>query len=398
MTAHATPSVPACPVCGGDHAALFFSLSDQPVLIGVLWPDADSARACRRGDIDLAFCPDCGFIWNVSFDPDRIEYDQQYDNSLHFSPTFQNYSQKLVDRLIDTYGLHQRTVVDIGCGKGDFLAMLCEAGGNTGYGFDPSYEGERVSTSAADRITWSNDYYGEEHARLQADLLASRFVYEHIPAPNEFLRMIRRSITDPDRTVIYFEVPDTDLIIRQGSVWDVIYEHCSYFSVESLTRSFSACGFDVLRVEETFEKQFLTIEARAAGTDTGNPGNDTGNLGQLAADIAAFGETQSTKMSDWRDRLTQWRAEGRRAVAWGAGAKAVGFLNMLGDRDTITRVVDINPHKQGKHLAGTGQQIISPQALTEDPPDVVVLMNPIYRNEIAAQLAELGLTPELINS
>lgn len=391
-------AVHTCPVCTGQRGSVFLSLAEQPVLIGVLWPDAEAARSCRKGDIELAFCPDCGFIWNTVFDPDRIEYDQQYDNSLHFSPTFQRYSQTLVDRLVNTYGLHDKTVVDIGCGKGDFLAMLCEAGNNTGYGFDPSYEGERVSSPAADRITWSNDYYSEEHARIQADLLASRFVYEHIPAPHDFLRMIRRSITDPARTVIYFEVPDADLIVRQGSVWDVIYEHCSYFSVESLTRSFAACGFDVLRVEETYDRQFLTIEARAAGGEPGDPGTDTGDLAKLAADVDAFGAAQAAKMTEWRDRLAQWRAQGTKAAAWGAGAKAVGFLNMLGDRDAITRVVDINPHKQGKHLAGTGQRIVAPQDLAADPPDVVVLMNPIYRDEISAQLAEFGLTPELIVS
>ena len=271
-------ALPDCPICGGGRTEPVLSLKDQPVLIGVLWPDAEAARACRTGDIDLAFCPDCGFLWNVSFDPARIDYDQRYDNSLHFSPTFQAYSQALVDRLTKTYGLAGRTVVDIGCGKGDFLAMLCEAGAGRGYGFDPAYEGARVETPAAGRITWSNDYYGEEHARIQADLLASRFVYEHIPAPHDFLRMVRRSILDPDRTMVFFEVPDADLIVRQFSVWDLIYEHCSYFTPESLTRSFATCGFDVLRVEETFGKQFLTIEARAAKDGRGDPGRDTGDL------------------------------------------------------------------------------------------------------------------------
>lgn len=388
-------ALPACPVCAGSRAEPVLSLKNQPVLIGVLWPDEETAQNCRTGDIDLAFCPDCGFLWNTSFDPGRIEYDQRYDNSLHFSPTFQNYSQALVDRLIATYGLQGKTVVDIGCGKGDFLAMICEAGPNTGYGFDPAYEGARVDTPAADRITWSNDYYGEAHAAIQADLLASRFVYEHIPAPHDFLRMIRRSITDPGRTVVFFEVPDADLIVRQFSVWDLIYEHCSYFTPESLTRSFAACGFDVLRVKETYGKQYLTIEARAARAQ-GSPGPDTGDLERLRADVATFRDRQSAHMADWRTRLDAWRADGRRVAAWGAGAKAVGFLNMLQDRDVVARVVDINPHKQGKHLAGTGQQIVPPEALAEDPPDVVIVMNPIYRDEIAADLARRGLTPELV--
>jgi hypothetical protein len=151
---------PACPICESARAEIFFRLAAQPVLIGVLWESAAAAQGCRRGDIDLAFCPDCGFVWNVAFDPALIEYDRRYDNSLHFSPTFQAYTRALVERLVAAYGLHGKRVVDIGCGKGDFLAMLCEAGGNFGWGFDPAHEGARVATPAAERIVWSNDHYG----------------------------------------------------------------------------------------------------------------------------------------------------------------------------------------------------------------------------------------------
>ena len=386
---------PACPICEGARAEIFFRLERQPVLIGVLWESAAAAQGCRRGDIDLGFCPDCGFVWNMAFDPALIEYDRRYDNSLHFSPTFQAYTCALVERLVASYGLHGKRVVDIGCGKGDFLAMLCEAGGNFGWGFDPAHEGDRVATPAAERIVWSNDHYGPEHARLQADLLASRFVYEHIPAPHDFLGAIRRGIDGRD-TIVYFEVPDLDLIVRQGSVWDVIYEHCSYFGVESLTRSFAACGFDVVRVEETFGRQYVALDARPAKGAQGDAGSDTGDLDRLAAEIAGFRDAQGRKLADWRARIADWRRQRARVAAWGAGAKAVGFLNMLGLTDVVDRVVDINPWKQGRHLAGTGQAIVAPESLRADPPDLVVLMNPVYRAEIAATLDGLGLHPELV--
>ncbi len=49
----------------------------------------------------------------------------------------------------------------------------------------------------------------------------------------------------------------------------------------------------------------------------------------------------------WRSRLEDLRRQKTRAVLWGAGSKAVGFLATLGIRDEIECVVDINPHKQG---------------------------------------------------
>ena len=55
-----------------------------------------------------------------------------------------------------------------------------------------------------------------------------------------------------------------------------------------------------------------------------------------------------------------------------------------------------NPHKAGHYLPGTGQEVVLPEALVATPPSLVVVMNPIYLDEIRAQLAELGLAPELL--
>jgi hypothetical protein len=63
----------------------------------------------------------------------------------------------------------------------------------------------------------------------------------------------------------------------------------------------------------------------------------------------------------------------------------------------IPYIVDINPHKQGKHVPGTGHPVVPPAVLREDPPDTVIVMNPIYREEIATLMADIGLGPEIIS-
>lgn len=388
-----------CPVCQGASTRTFLEMEAMPVLIGVQWDNREAARNCARGDITLAFCSDCGFIWNVLFDPENLEYEQSYENSLHFSKVFQDYTESVVSRLVDTYKVKNKRVVDIGCGKGDFLSMLCEAGNNDGFGFDPTYEGDRIDSPAAKRIQWFQENYDERHAAIQADLLTSRYVFEHIPSPIEFLQMIRRSITDPERTIVYFEVPNTDLILRQFSVWDVIYEHCSYFSVESLPRSFARAGFEVLKVSEHYGKQFLSVDARVAPNDTQQTDAGTwGDLAALDADIDTFSKDIRSKIAAWTARIDEWREAGTRVAAWGAGAKAVGFFNMLKVNEEIPHVVDINPHKRGHYLPGTGQLVVSPEDLKQNPPDIVILMNPLYRDEISNSLDAMDLHPELLDA
>jgi hypothetical protein len=87
----------------------------------------------------------------------------------------------------------------------------------------------------------------------------------------------------------------------------------------------------------------------------------------------------------------------RRIIVWGAGAKTVTFLNIVDPTGAvISHVVDVNPRKVGRFIGGSGQQIVEPSAVRELRPEVVILMNPIYRSEIASALHAVGLDPELL--
>jgi hypothetical protein len=129
-----------CPACQFAHTEPFFELTEAPVSIGIQWPSVDAAKSCQRGDLRLSFCSACGFIWNQAFDACRLEYSQRYDNSLDYSPVFQEYAKSIARRLIGTYNIRKKQVIELGCGKGHFLTLLCEEGDNRGLGFDPSYD------------------------------------------------------------------------------------------------------------------------------------------------------------------------------------------------------------------------------------------------------------------
>jgi hypothetical protein len=90
------------------------------------------------------------------------------------------------------------------------------------------------------------------------------------------------------------------------------------------------------------------------------------------------------------------RRDGLRMVIWGAGSKGVAFLTTLKIRDEIAYAVDINPYKHGTYMAGTGHEIVGPAFLRKYQPDVVIVMNPIYREDIRQDLNRMGLTPELL--
>jgi hypothetical protein len=61
----------------------------------------------------------------------------------------------------------------------------------------------------------------------------------------------------------------------------------------------------------------------------------------------------------------------------------------------VVCAVDINPSKADSFLAGARQQIIHPERLPEFNPDIVLVMNPLNREEVGADMAQLGLTTKL---
>jgi hypothetical protein len=384
-----------CPVCGSRAIETLLTVPRVPVFCNVLWPTADGARGSQRADIRLAFCTSCGHVFNQAFDPSLLDYDQQYENSLHFSPSFQTYAQGLIERLVERYELPGKIVIDIGGGKGEFLEDLCERAGCTGIGFDPSYVPEQ---RRSDRVTFVQDYYSERYAgTYHADLICCRHVLEHIPSPRDFLTTVRRSIDDPARTAVFFEVPNVLYTLRDRGIWDLIYEHYSYFSPQSLTYAFQAAGFQVTDVRQEFGGQFLTLEARVATASSALQHDDAHvDLAGLTMDARHFADTYREKVAHWNGIISALRAHGRRVAIWGAGSKGVTFLNVLAADDLIQYVIDINPRKIGMHVAGTGQQIMSPDILHSYQPDTVIVMNPLYQHEIRATLQEHGVEADIL--
>jgi len=112
--------------------------------------------------------------------------------------------------------------------------------------------------------------------------------------------------------------------------------------------------------------------------------------------VDAFAGELREKREYWSKQLDAFAHAKSEVVIWGGGAKTVSFLNLVSAHETIQWVVDINPGKQGSFIAGTGQPVVSPDRLSEIEPDVVIVMNAVYRDEIAAQLDQMGLTPKIL--
>jgi len=322
-----------------------------------------------------------------------MQYGEQYENSLYFSPRFRRYSEQLVVRLTTQFELRDKAIVEVGCGSGDFLRALCRNGRNRGIGFDPSY----VPPDPTPHVTFRTDLYSAKYSDVKADFICGRHVLEHLADPPDLLVDIRKALPRITRSYGYFEVPNADFLFEGGSVWDIIYAHASYFSRTSLVNLFENAGFEVLRAEPYFDNQFLGIDFCTANDHPQEmlpvlppPG--------LLPSVARLPKLYKNTVAYWTEKVKNLSAAGCRVVVWGGGAKCVSFLQAVAGTCSIPYVVDINPRKHRQFVPGSGAEIVPPEFLTQFRPDVVIVMNPIYRNEIQATLDGLGLRSVEIES
>jgi SAM-dependent methyltransferase len=354
---------------------------------------SEEAAAYPKGEIQLALCETCAFITNTAFNPELHEYSQKYEATQSYSPTFNRFHRQLAQGLIDKYDLHDKEIIEIGCGNGEFLILLCDLGPNRGIGFDPAYDETRINHEAKERITFIPDFYGEKYKHYHGDFVCCKMTLEHIPATAEFLETVRRSIGNNLQTTVFFQIPNAGYVLQDVAFWDIYYEHCSYFTEPSLTTLFQNKRFEVLDVFSDYDDQYLMIEARPTAMDEERAAPQITAVVEAVAD---FSRNVQERLAKWRQFFSESQAARQRIVIWGSGSKGVAFLTTLGISEEIGYAVDINPHKHGTFMAGSGHEIVGPAYLESYQPDVVIVMNPIYKEEIEADLNIRGLSPKVM--
>ncbi len=383
----------SCPICDSADLIHFLSQKNVPVHQNMTFESAEDARRIAKGDLDMAACKACSFVFNAAFDETKTSYDQSYDNTQCHSGHFNAYLDGLVKMLVENKGARNSSIVEVGCGKGDFVKKLVEyeGTGNTGYGFDPTYVGDE--TTHEGRIHFQKTFYDDACTNVPVDIVVCRHVIEHVAQPLELIRAVAGGTAKAPHAKVFFETPDVIWIFKNRVIWDFFYEHCSLFTPASITLAFEKCGFEMVDVGTVFDGQYLWGESTPAA-DAKSPA--PAPAPDFVADVEAYKAHYADHLAKLRGTLERLKAKGPVAL-WGAGAKGVTVCN-IADQDCalIDAIADVNPNKQGGFIAGTGHSIISPDELAARGIQSALVMNPNYRGEIEALLKQKNINIDLV--
>jgi hypothetical protein len=349
-----------CHLCRKPALKTIYDVRRIPVFQNKVYNTEAEAMKAVTGDVVLAQCWNCGFVFNKKFKNELMQYDKNYQNEQAHSDYFQSYLNEIID-LLKYEGLLGGEIIEIGCGKGFFLDRLLHAGFDA-TGFDPAYEGDNP------RII--KDYFNISYRSINADVIILRHILEHVQKPFDFLHTIAK--LNGYKGKIYIEVPSFDWIVRKKAFWDIFYEHCNYFSIEILQSMFTTS-----RIGRIFGGQYLYLIS---------------NLSCLKASIKL--ETppalqMNRLFTSEIHRYCDFVIRNRGLIVWGAGAKGATFVNLVDpDGEFVAGLIDINPRKQNRYIAKSAHEIHGVEILGSGQVKTIVIMNENYFDEIKKMVSD----------
>jgi hypothetical protein len=394
--AHEVAKDAACPNCRHIGALPVLSLPAAPVMVCSAFPDPKDALDVPSGDIDLAACTSCGFLFSTSFDQALAMAGAKYESSQAASPHFGAFARALATDWVQRYGLEGKPIAEIGCGQGEFLIEMIRAGAGSAVGIDPLFGPEFIPAEFQDRITADPRDFGGDHIHGDAQALVCRHAIEHIGDVAGFLALVADWAAAHPGAPILFEAPGTERILAEGAFWDVFYEHCNYFTADTLADSFARAGLNTTRCELVYDGQYLIIEA--VGTAPAILDSDPNKVAAAVREASAFSAKVSRAVLLCRSRLAEMAVDGAPVVLWQGASKTVALMTLLGPDTPIAFAVDLNTRRHGNFLPPFALEVRAPEALVAAQPGHVVLMNEVYMKEVRQHLDRLGLLDTQLHS
>jgi SAM-dependent methyltransferase len=360
-----------CRVCGRP-------LFDEPLLryanmprLAQFLPDASTVAADTGLDLVIRQCSGCGLV-QLADEP--VYYYKDVIRAAGLSADMRAFRLTQFAQFLDRFALRGRTVVEIGCGRGEYLSLLRESGADAR---GVEHLAASVETCRGLGLDVQQGFVGGPDDRLDGgpfDAFAIFNFLEHLPDPNGTLRGIHANLAAGGVGLV--EVPNFDMMLRERQFAEFMSDHLFYFTTGTLTTALAINGFEVLACSEQFHGYILSAIVRKRG----------------ALDLSGF-EAQQARL---RDELHAYirRFPPRRVAIWGAGHQALALMSLMDLGGAIRYVVDSAPFKQGKFTPATHLPIVPPSALATDPVDAVIVVAAGYSDEVA-RIIRTGYDPKL---
>lgn len=384
-----------CRHCSKLLAHRFLDLGFAPPSNAYL-SEADLRKPEKTYPLRVLVCDACWLVQTEDYADAGELFDQDYAYFSSTSSTWLEHAKRYAESIQKRLSLGRDSfVIEVASNDGYLLKNFVAAGISC-LGIEPT-----ASTAAAAEalgIPVRREFFGEKSGKKladagqQADLLIGNNVFAHVPDINDFTRGLKAALKSGG--TITLEFPHLLRLIESTQFDTVYHEHFSYLSLHAVSRIFTAAGLKIIDVEE-LPTHGGSLRVYGCHVEAGiEPGKSVARI--LAEErnhglldlktYAAFQKRAEKIKDDFLAFLIEQMRAGKKVAAYGAAAKGNTLLNFAGVKpDLLPFVCDAAPSKQSKFLPGSHIPIHSPEKLTAESPDFVVILPWNIAEEVIAQ-------------
>ena len=354
-----------CRLCRSTQLTSFLELERSPQQLSRLLKEHELAED-RMIRLTAFRCSQCGFVQLADSHP-AVSY-EDYELSWMHIQTLLTYRQSVARDFVSRFALRQKSVLDVGCGSGEFLTCLRDAGAAPS-GIEPSLGlVNQAKERGFDVIQGLVSKQAFQNAR-PFDAWTCLQVLEHLTDPVSFLTVLRGVLPAGGKGLV--EVPRLEFILSERRFYDFFGDHVNYFSDATLRLTCELAGYKVLETQVGFDEQFLIAVITPAA--------------ELS--FAAFDSSSRLIINELRSWVDTQLDSQKRIAVWGAGYKSIAAI-AAADLPGIEYVIDSDQRKHGLYTPGSHLRICPPSSLITDPVDAIVLLAVAYKREILKQIRE----------
>lgn len=369
-----------CIACGYHLTYPIYSPGNHPLSVLHLPKSEQEAINITKYPMNFRRCASCGHIYNVDFDYSLIPYEENSNLMFNKGSSWKVFMDEMVSNLNSVHGLKNKIIVEIGCGDGHFLERIKQVEPTAKcIGFEPGIEHKTVSSKG---IEVYNDYFKPERdmAKLRPDILICRHVIEHLENPKYFVSEISYWSNQSQVFPIFLaEVPLINKAIKHSRINDYLFEHVSNFTDFSFSNMFRISGYKVLEKHIGYGGEVIVTISQ--------PLNN-----KKFASIRKSSEKYYSGVAEQREKIKQELLKIRKnntIAFWGGTGKGASLLNGFElSVNEFSVVVDSDPMKIGFHVPGTGQKIISPEDLKQNPCDIIFICTQWRAKDIYSEICK----------
>jgi SAM-dependent methyltransferase len=358
-----------CRHCGELLRHTFLDLGFAPPSNAYL-NDADLRMPEVYLPLKLKVCHACWLVQTEDYTQAKSLFSKDYAYFSSTSSSWLSHASRYAADITRRLALDKHSfVIEIASNDG-YLLKNFVAAGIPCLGIEPT-----ASTAIAAEqlgVPVLREFFGEAVGRRlaeqgkQADLIAGKNVYAHVPDINDFTRGLTAALK-PGGTIT-LEFPHLMRLVEHTQFDTVYHEHFSYLSLFTVRRIFGLAG---LRVADVEELPTHGGSLRVYGCHAKDSRSDSKDVARILAsereaglqDLKVFNQFQR-RADAVKDQLVSFLIEqkraGRKVAAYGAAAK-------------------------GNYLPGSHIPIFAPERLKVDRPDLVLVLPWNIADEVVRQ-------------